>query len=85
MQARHIVYKGIPPGWQYEQARSVCKALFNHAIHGIYEGFFQVVLDFIWVVYKHIQLTISAASLCVFCLCRQAKILGSTSPHYSSD
>jgi hypothetical protein len=51
MQARHLVHKLIPPGWQYKQARPVCKALFNHAIYGIYEGFYQAVLDFIWVVY----------------------------------
>jgi hypothetical protein len=50
MQARHLVYKLIPPAWQYEQACSVCKVLFNHAIYGIYEGFHTVVLDFIWVV-----------------------------------
>jgi hypothetical protein len=50
MQARHLVHKLIPPGWQYEQACSVCTDLFNHAIYGIYEGFYQVVLDFIWAV-----------------------------------
>jgi hypothetical protein len=38
----------MAPGWQYEQSYcSVCKALFNHAIYGIYEGFYQVVLDFL--------------------------------------
>jgi hypothetical protein len=49
MHARHLVHKLIPPGWQYEQACSVCTAFSNHAIHKICEGFYQVVLDFIWV------------------------------------
>jgi hypothetical protein len=49
MQARHLVEELIPPGWQYEQARSVCKALVYHAVYGIYAGFYQVVLIFIWV------------------------------------
>jgi hypothetical protein len=40
MQARHLVEELIPPGWQNEQACSVCKTLFNHAIYEIYEGFF---------------------------------------------
>jgi hypothetical protein len=41
MQARHLVEELIPPGWQYEQACSVCKAVSNHAIkiYGIYVGF----------------------------------------------
>jgi hypothetical protein len=43
IQARHLVYKLMPPGWQYEQACSVCKL---YAIYGIN----QAVLDFIWVV-----------------------------------
>jgi hypothetical protein len=51
MQARHLVHKLIPLCWQYEQACSVCTALFNHAISGIYEGFYEVVLDFIWLLY----------------------------------
>jgi hypothetical protein len=42
--------KLIPPGWQCEQACSFCQALFNRAINVIYEGFYQVVLDFIWIV-----------------------------------
>jgi hypothetical protein len=46
MQATHLVHKLTPPGWQYEQAFSLYKALFNLAIHRIYEGFYQVVLDF---------------------------------------
>jgi hypothetical protein len=50
MHGRHIVHKRIPLGWQYEHVCSVCKAVFNHAIYGIYEGFYPVVLDFIWVV-----------------------------------
>jgi hypothetical protein len=44
VQARHLVHELIPPGWQCKQACPVCKALFNHAIYGIYEGFYQVVL-----------------------------------------
>jgi hypothetical protein len=46
MQARHLVNKLIPPDWQYEPACSVCEALCNHAIYGINEGFYHVVLDF---------------------------------------
>jgi hypothetical protein len=53
VQARHLMHKLTPPGWQYEQACSFCKALFNHATYGIYEGFNQVVIDFIWVVYYY--------------------------------
>jgi hypothetical protein len=60
--ARHLVYKLIPPCRQYEPACSVCTALFNHAIYGIYEGFYQVVLDFIWVVVRYsLSLTGEAA------------------------
>jgi hypothetical protein len=51
LQARHLVAELIPPGLQYEQACSGFKALINHAIYGIYEGFYLVVLNFIWVVY----------------------------------
>jgi hypothetical protein len=39
MQARRLVYKLIPPGCQYKQAFPACLALFNHAIHGIYDFF----------------------------------------------
>jgi hypothetical protein len=45
-----LVHRLKPPGWQYEQAWSVCTALFNHVIYGIYEGFHQAVLDLFWVV-----------------------------------
>jgi hypothetical protein len=69
MQARHLLKELMPPGWQYEQACSVCKVSLSHAkdtdtdldydflfivyhaIYGKYEGLYQVVLDFIWVVY----------------------------------
>jgi hypothetical protein len=47
MQAQHLVAELLTPDWQYEQACSVCKVLFNLAIYGIYEGFYQAVLDFI--------------------------------------
>jgi hypothetical protein len=46
----YLLEERIPPGWQYEQACSYGKALFNHAIYGVCEGFCQVALDFIWVV-----------------------------------
>jgi hypothetical protein len=42
MQARRLVYKLMQSGWQYEQASSVCKTLFDYATYGIYEGFCQV-------------------------------------------
>jgi hypothetical protein len=51
LQAKHFVEKLIPPGWQHEQACSVCKPLFDYAIYGIYECFHHVVFEFIWVVY----------------------------------
>jgi hypothetical protein len=35
---------------KYRRRYTVCAALLNHAINGIYEGFYQVVLDFIMVV-----------------------------------
>jgi hypothetical protein len=55
MQARHLVAELKPPGLQNEQACSGCKDLFYYAIYEIYceiyEGFYQVVPNFIWVVY----------------------------------
>jgi hypothetical protein len=51
MQAKHLVEELMPPGWQHEQACSVCKASFNHTIDEIYERFYHMVLNFIWVEY----------------------------------
>jgi hypothetical protein len=50
MQAKYVGEELIPPCLQFDQACSVCKALLNHVIDGIYERFYFVVLDFIWVV-----------------------------------
>jgi hypothetical protein len=63
MQARHLVHKLIPPGWQYEQTCFVCTALFNHAIYEIYEGFYQVVPNFMCVVYIMFWISVGEISV----------------------
>jgi hypothetical protein len=52
MQGRLLVEELTPPDWQHELACFVFKALFVYAIYGVYYRFYQVVLDFIWVVYN---------------------------------